>query len=96
MNSKVPPECKARHTQYQPTEAELCCPKCKAPCGVFYVVDTQAGADPGCEKNHPEDDWVCTKCGQGTSGRQLALMIVRKKNLKPCAACHGTGFVLGG
>lgn len=91
--------CTLKHTKYQPTEAEFCCPKCGAGCGDFCVDES---GNFECPDLHPDDGLVCMgKDGKGcpaeygTSGQAFVTSLIKKKNLVPCTHCKGKGYVPG-
>lgn len=86
-------ECPAKHTKYQPTEAEISCPKCHAPCGVFCIGENAPNEADGCERMHIEEVYECMKCSYTISGQQFAAQAMRKAKRKPCPHCNGTGHV---
>jgi hypothetical protein len=77
--------CTGKHTKYQPTQEEFCCPKCGAKCGDFCVDDDILncyGVDAkGCPSQY------------GVGGKAFAAGLVKKKNLVPCKCCKGKGYV---
>ena len=86
--------CPAKHTRYQPTEAEWKCPSCGGKVGEeFYIDEPVEGAEDGCELLHAEDVLVCTKCGGGWTGQTFSKMMARKNDLVACPTCGGTGTV---
>lgn len=90
--------CDAKHTKYQPSDEEFCCPKCGAKCGEFCVDD---GPNLDCPLIHDDDHLACygkrkvASCpdGYGTSGKAFAAALQRKKGLVPCSHCKGKGLV---
>jgi len=87
--------CPAKHTKYQPTEAEWKCPRCLATFDSkkpFYVQEPVDGTED-CLKLHCDDFLFCDTCGYSATGKSFAAQIVKAKNLKPCPHCNGTGLV---
>ena len=92
--------CYAKHTKYQPTEAEFVCPRCHAKAGVFCISESATGADETCALLHDNDvlgcmsnDHDCKKDREYLSGKTFAARIQKAKNLVPCVHCKGTGLV---
>lgn len=88
--------CTAKHTKYQPTKEEFHCSKCNALAGDFCVDDSP---NFDCPLVHDEDGLVCygkngkgCPAAYGTSGKAFVAALVRKKNLKPCTHCKGSGY----
>lgn len=96
------PTCTAKHTKFQPVEAEWKCPKCGAPAcpkeprdNAFIVNDSPEGSDWNCTALHDEDSLGCG-CGYGTSGKAFAARLQKAANMVPCPTCKGHGLVKGG
>jgi hypothetical protein len=89
--------CQAKHTKYQPTEAEFKCPACgiAAPEGLCIDEVYAEGADPECGDLHPSDYLRCYNpgCSYDTNGQAFVNQLIKKKNLVPCLCCKGKGFV---
>jgi len=86
--------CPARHTTYQPTDAEWRCPKCgEATPGEFYIEDQAANINVECDLLHQQDLCYCNTCEWGASGQTVAKALLAETNRVPCPHCHGTGFV---
>lgn len=94
--------CPAKHTVYQPTDAEFRCPRCEASCGIFCIDNNQDDADSHCPKLHPNDRLICygkkdgNPCHYETSGRAFAARLAKAKNIVPCPYCRGTGVAKRG
>ena len=90
--------CSAKHTKYQPTDEEFCCPKCGATVGHFCVDD---GPNLDCDLLHDEDELNCygepgamgCPAQYGTTGKAFAALVVKKKNIQTCPTCKGKGYV---
>jgi hypothetical protein len=104
MDGKVEQEarkaCNAKHTKYQPTEAEFCCPKCDAKVGDLCIDEPDGEANPLCPDLHEGDGVACYgKNGKGcparygASGKTFAALIAKKNDLVPCECCKGKGFM---
>lgn len=87
--------CKAKHTEYQPTEAEWRCPECGAGSAVFVVFAPADGADEDCCRLHVLDVCRCFHCGKTWSGRSLAQLGDKRAVKVPCPHCGGSGFIPG-
>lgn len=85
--------CQVKHTKYQPTTAEFCCPQCKAEAVDFPKVGLPECFD--CPALHASDYLLCTKCDYTESGSRFVHRIVKQKNLVTCKHCKGTGLVKG-
>lgn len=89
--------CSFKHTKYQPTDEEFCCPKCGAPGGDFCVDESPNYV---CELLHEDDGLVCygkggkgCKAQYGTDGKSFAARLQKAKNLVCCPTCKGSGLV---
>lgn len=89
-------ECKAKHTKYQPTEAEWACPKCGAGSEQFEIFAQDEAADENCCLLHVYDVCRCFHCGNTWSGRSLAQTKEKLAARVPCPHCGGSGFIPGG
>ncbi len=90
--------CGAKHTAYQPTEAEWRCPKCGADSSGFYIEDPTEEAEEGCELLHEKDGLYCYTCPMkgdpyAASGKVFAAALAKKNNLVCCPTCKGKGTV---
>lgn len=87
------PDCKAKHTRYQPSEAEWRCPKCGADAERFIIDESDEDVHDVCSGLHDSDRLWCGRCEASRNGRQFAAMLERKNNLVPCPHCKGKGLV---
>jgi len=87
--------CGAKHTKFQPADAEWRCPKCGADAkeSVFIICDPFEGADDDCPLLHDEDNVVCDNCGYGGSGKKVAAAMQKKSTSIPCPHCKGRGWI---
>ena len=88
--------CSAKHTAYQPTDAEWKCLSCGAGVqdGEGFIVDEPAeGASPTCELFHDDDYLVCYSCREGISGKAFAARLQKAHKLVVCPCCKGKGLV---
>lgn len=83
--------CESKHTKYQPSGKEFCCPKCGAKAGDFCI--DEGFGDDDCEDLHEDDYLRCYECGYEVSGRNFAASVVKKNNLVKCPCCRGAGYV---
>jgi RecJ-like exonuclease len=84
------PECKIKHTAYQPDEAHWRCPLCGADNDKFYVEESEA---EDCDLLHVSDLCVCHSCESRSSGKLVAARMSRRDKVKPCPCCQGRGVV---
>ena len=87
--------CTAKHTKYQPTEAEFVCPKCgKGPREDGLITDEPAedSADD-CGKLHPNDYLRCFSCDYDIMGQAFALRLAKANSMVMCPCCKGSGLV---
>lgn len=71
--------CTAKHTRYQPTDAEFRCPKCgkRPPDGL--CIDTPAdGAADDCALLHVHDGLYCYSCRCQRTGKGFAAALAKK------------------
>ena len=87
--------CSAKHTAFQPTEAQWRCPKCGADPEFFYIEDPDESSDDDCGKLHEKDTVICNKCEGGWSGKKVANILAKRLHLVPCPTCKGRGVVDG-
>lgn len=85
--------CRAKHTKFQPTEAEWKCPQCGGGPDVFFIDYFADRADDDCDLLHEDDYIVCTECDKSWGGRSLAATMAKRKDVEPCPHCQGTGVV---
>lgn len=89
--------CEQQHARYDPPIAEFNCPKCGAKAGDLCVDEPVGGWDDPdhaeCEKLHDKDQLTCLKCNYRTTGKALAALLMKKRNLVPCPHCKGKGVV---
>jgi len=73
--------CREKHTRWQPTDKEFCCPACKAQAGDFFIDESASDEDENgdliCEKLHVNDYMYCNSCGLVISGADLAKRCAR-------------------
>ena len=86
-------ECTAKHTRYQPTEAEWLCPKCKANNESFWTEEPDGEASDTCDKLHEKDEIYCYKCNWAGSGKTFTKKLQDAQGLVKCECCKGTGLV---
>ncbi len=89
---KARASCEIKHTIYQPSQEEFCCPKCAAEAGDFCVDESE---NYECPDIHLSDLLICMKCKHETSGRTFVGRLLKRKNLIPCPHCKGSGVVTG-
>lgn len=91
--------CGAKHAKPQIPDEEWKCPKCDITAdhetGGFVIEDPDGEASPECPLLHDHDGVCCSNCGYGASGKSLAKLVAKRRNLVPCGSCKGTGFVVG-
>lgn len=85
--------CCAKHTAFQPTEAQWCCPKCGADPEFFYIDASDASAHDECNQLHDKDSVLCNRCGGGWTGKALAAILAKRLRLVTCPTCKGRGVV---
>jgi hypothetical protein len=85
--------CNAKHTAYNPTDDQMRCPHCNAPLGQFYVQEYDILADHNCDRLHVLDELHCSNCGQGTTGEEFAVKVMKEQKIKVCPCCKGEGVV---
>ncbi len=88
--------CTKKHTLYQPTIDEWCCPKCGE--RDDFVIDNDIILNPRyeeeeCELLHEKDSINCGRCGKFLTGKTFAKKIQEKHGLIACECCNGTGLV---
>jgi prepilin-type N-terminal cleavage/methylation domain-containing protein len=95
--------CPVKHTVPQIPDDEWKCPKCGA--GVDYknpdtghveqgfIIQEPAEGSIDCPMLHEADEVGCDHCGWGASGKKLAAMYAKAKDLVPCPCCKGKGMV---
>ena len=91
-------KCKAKHTKYQPSDAEWKCPKCGAKVEQFTVDSWPDEADEDCCLLHVDDVCRCFHCGNTWAGGTLAAVLEKRakksaEELVECPYCKGTGRV---
>lgn len=89
-------QCPAKHTMYQPEDAEFRCPRCGASPDdekPFVVEEPVDGSADDCSLLHEKDGCYCYACDYSCSGRTLAKKIATAKDLVPCPTCGGHGMV---
>lgn len=84
------PKCKYKHTKFNPTGEDWKCPACGESSGYFYISNY---VNIDCEELHVEDCVRCYKCDSKWSGEEVAAVMLKKSNQKPCPHCKGTGVV---
>jgi hypothetical protein len=98
-----PPPCSAKHTKYNPTDAEFVCPKCgTGPVDGGLCIDSpDPEAAEACGLLHEEDELRCLceahgECtGYFASGKQFAARVAKQRGLVTCPTCKGKALVPG-
>lgn len=86
--------CTAKHTKYQPTDAEWKCPECGTPPPDGFCIDEPAdGHSDDCPKLHVNDGLYCYKCKASRSGGRWAAALQKAANMVDCPHCKGRGLV---
>lgn len=90
-------KCPAKHTKYQPSDAEWKCPKCGATAGDDrgFVVDEPVSDTWECDKLHEGDFLGCANCEYRTTGKAFAARCQKAADMVPCPTCKGHGLVKG-
>jgi len=75
-------KCHAKHTTYQPSDAEWKCPNCEASDEDFYIDTPDPEASDECELLHDDDIICCTQCGNSWTGSEIADVFAEKADIK--------------
>lgn len=89
-------KCLAKHTQYQPSDAEWSCPKCGAnvrDTDGFFIDESGEGKSDDCGALHKDDVLVCYRCSHHEQGAVLARRCAKTAGMVPCPNCKGHGLV---
>jgi len=79
--------CQAKHTKFQMSLEDWCCPKCGAKPGdspEFYMFEGQEDAEEDCEFTHPQDYLLCTACSWQGSGTTWSRLMIKKQASLRC------------
>jgi len=78
--NKFATNCRAKHTMYQPSNAEWKCPEC-GETEHFYTETPDPEASDDCELLHSNDIIHCVQCGNSWTGTEIADIILLQKRL---------------
>jgi len=89
-------KCTAKHTKYQPgnSHKDWHCPRCGSFSDAFYIDVPDPEAHEDCDKLHDDDYIICETCGYDFSGKKVASMLAKEKNLIICPCCKGKGMIV--
>ena len=76
--------CKAKHTDYQPTENKWRCPACGAGSEAFWIEEAAEYANDDCELLHAEDSVRCASCQSVFTGSALVKKLKKEDCVVTC------------
>jgi hypothetical protein len=88
--------CTAKHTKFQPTNAEWLCPKCGSNNEKFVIEMGAEGGDEDCTLLHIDDEITCMECHNSWNGAVVSKLLQKKSkagDYVTCPCCKGVGRV---
>jgi hypothetical protein len=81
-------KCKGEHTEYQPTEEELKCPRCSSD----NFLNSKQKVGYCTDFIHVDDTLFCYDCLLEISAKSFCSKLIELNTLYKCMHCNGTGY----